>query len=1558
MVKCWPCCSSQNKVRSPVNEEVTHSLPPPSIPNTSSPTPFSESMKPIIQQLELLHPTEQIDQLIDSIDYLLQKIKASPGEESSSSIPLDSVVSNTRLGADVIDKISTQVENSKEVFAEMGNLALNGVKMVGEAHWVFLGLSVAAYALERCVTVRSNVSECMELLQKISLLAKDLKQFNELMPGESDRLGKAVQIVLEGAIMCCSYIGKGKISRYWSAAAAKDQLEKTKQSIIDIRASLDSAVGLQTLRQNTFRYDQSPFELLDFKPVGIQEKVEKVMELLDMEGSEPALAVVLCGFGGVGKSTLAASAIQSLNWSKLRANPDFKYCRVKINYETPDIESHINVLQQNIITAFGDRKIKVESSEEGRTKLQKVMENKFCFLYIDNVVDKEHLGRLLPKDLLWFTKSNMSKENSEEQKTKLRILVTSREKNLKPKFNINCKEYEVHAFPDKAAELLLRETILQSQGQFSLDFDERSLITSVARACRGVPLILSVFGNHLRAEREERSYREALEALRQGNLDSFTDEDISGKLFFVYDKIRDEEEKDAFLDICKYFYGWEWNLVGNIVDPSRLESLYRRMLINKSDSGEVIVHDILRLMGEKKAEQTRISNYEEFSEVFEDGEGKLKTNKDVKGISLGSEKLLRTIESRHLDAVCQSLRVLMLRDWVMIDGLPCKKAFKNLRYLSVGDLNDFPFEDAFKLQKLTVFINSSKGGMNLHRLPRSLKVISHEVADPDCRSFEILPLQSLSSLENFMVKGRKSVKLPEELHLPSSLENLQFNCCSQLPKEFINLTALERLSMDNCDLESLPQGFGKLKKLKYLSVQHCTNLTSLPGELGLLSSMISLRLNGCTLLEKLPVDLGELSAIEELSMGECRNLRELPQGFGGLSSLHKLDLTGCISLQRLPESFGKLPIQSLNLQSLTNLDELPESTGNMPCLTQLKLISCNALTTLPNSFVQLSCLETLEIEDCHKLVALPRDFGQLSSLKEMTVRRCSKLEELPDGFQALPALMTFTLIDCRCLLNLPAGFGELVCLENLWLRGLPISNLPDGFGKLKRLEMLDLRFCRNIERLPDDFGSLASLTLLCFRSCTNLDGREMEKIVKLKLCYLVVIGKSPKLIERWEEMREQEEYPLVVLGGSSDIEEECRAAKVGLLGARCIELDSATQQLVERSTSILFEVDTIVAVIALPVHLEDHHHRLTERLVGMAMEKAKTGSAGRLRIVYVKQVKRKGETTEKEEQEEKACFRHILMSAPKGSYAIPSNDSRCHRLITFTLFRRRLFDAKKLVCRMLKMRVDYKGNKILELSDFIGEDDISGQSLHSSDVQDDIAGDEENENSNSIGEFIECICAGKLPGTAELSQSPPKESMFTEFLQILKKNKADHLIDSKRNKVELDQLKGNVVGIFICDQNTPEYTKLQQIYKEVRDKGLNFEVLWIPPEKFHGIGIYTRALQKMIWKALPNPNLVKLENTDPHFIIFDEEGSIGNLHALSPMMIWGAEAYPFSKSKINEIVSTIQSKFSLNFLFHKINLDLADVNPRFGKALAKNLKKIKIRLAGVKNIKFAGKIGW
>ncbi|GLJ51833.1 hypothetical protein SUGI_1101130 [Cryptomeria japonica] len=348
---------------------------------------------------------------------------------------------------------------------------------------------------------------------------------------------------------------------------------------------------------------------------------------------------------------------------------------------------------------------------------------------------------------------------------------------------------------------------------------------------------------------------------------------------------------------------------------------------------------------------------------------------------------------------------------------------------------------------------------------------------------------------------------------------------------------------------------------------------------------------------------------------------------------------------------------------------------------------------------------------------------------------------------------------------------------------------------------------------------------------------------------------------------------------------------------------------------MLFEdvEDMTVALIALPLHMEFNHHQLIQRFVGVAMEKAKTTSKrGRLRIVYVKRVKQKGETTEHEREEEE-CFRQILKSMPIGSCAIPSTDRRRHRLITYLFFNSGGYRAdNKLACCMVNVGVDDKDHKFVKFEDLFGEDDISGEAIQSSESL-----DKEDIISNRIGNFIESICSGKFSGT----DGPLNESRFTEFLRILKENSAGHLIDSKLNLVQLDHLKSNVVGIFISDLiNMPEYIKLEQIYKELKSGGKNFEMIWIPSLKneFYGLGTYTRAIQKMSWMVFPNPNIVGVESKNPHCIIFDQEGRIANQDALSAMMSWGVEAFPFTRTRINQIVSTTHTESSLSFLFNKL----------------------------------------
>ncbi|KAH9295230.1 hypothetical protein KI387_038818, partial [Taxus chinensis] len=1046
---------------------------------------------------------------------------------------------------------------------------------------------------------------------------------------------------------------------YFTTETMEAQLRKTSESINEIMISLNLHTNIYTARNVGQHPEESPLDLLDFIPEGIEEQEAKVKELLDMEGSIPVVAIVLCGIGGVGKSTLALSVIKGLKWT----STDFIFCRVIIDNKTPDKRAHIVNLQQDILYSFTQINVKLKNPSEGRAQLRKAMENKCCFLFIDNVCDIDYVKQLLPK----LSPAEQSDEmalplTQPKQKSRLRILITSREPNLRLALDINSKgykEYRVNSLHLDAARSILQKEILKDGGKINEHFhDEADLMEEVAKACEGIPLLLSRFGNHLRLERVKESYEKALEALREMKVDAYgigEEELLSKTLFFLYDAMKDNKAQEAFLDICTYFHGHKWDIVGYIVGMSELEALCSRMLVTRTHSDTVIVHDILRVMGEEKAKGTRITNCEELSDVLED-KSQLKS---VKGLSILNEKSSTTLQSADLNAMHSSLRVLHIGDGVRIDGPPCEKPFNNLKYLRLGNVAEFPFKEASQLENLTVFLNASKPGMDLSQLPLSLRLLHYQVPDDlDCDCFARLPVGNLTSLEWLLVRSQKPVKLPEAFELPSSLKNLDLSNCKHVPKTFSHLTALEHLILNNCDMESLPQGFGKLIKLKHLSMESCTNLTSLSEAVGALNY---LSVEGCTRLEKLPDNLGNLSALEELNMRDCQNLRSLPEDLSGLCSMQKLDLTGCINLRNLPGSFSRFPLRSLTFESLLSLEELPDS------------------------FIQLTMLEALRIVSCNKLCSLPKDFYQLSCLKEMTVENCPCLKKLPDGFESLPALKILSLTDCSILMNLPNGFGELPCLEKLRLENLPLSRLPDGFGRLRSLKALWILNCNILETLSDEFEKLVSLTKLKVRFCPTLEATAMERILKLQNCFLLDIEGSAKLVEQWKEMQQEEQhyYPMVVITSNTlDIEEWRCAATVCL----CKLLNVGRDELIERF-SLKTDNDTTLAVIHLPIRMSMHQQRLLQRLVDMVKEKAMADSSGKLQVICVRNVESDGQMRNEGQDEESNGKK--LSWLPKELLFIPSTDTRLVSLFQFLFFH--VFDYladDKLGCFMAKMQAE------------------------------------------------------------------------------------------------------------------------------------------------------------------------------------------------------------------------------------------------------------------------------
>ncbi|XP_059068918.1 uncharacterized protein LOC131046284 [Cryptomeria japonica] len=807
------------------------------------------------------------------------------------------------------------------------------------------------------------------------------------------------------------------------------------------------------------------------------------------------------------------------------------------------------------------------------------------------------------------------------------------------------------------------------------------------------------------------------------------------------------------------------------------------------------------------------------------------------------------------------------------------------------------------------------------QLPRSLRGIVYEVPHSVCE-FAAVPLENMKTLESFEVQSSKPVKLPEGFKLPASVERLTLTRCRKLPETFSHLTNAEFLDLSNCHFESLPQGFGRLASLKYLYMKYCPSLKYLSEGFGSLCSLTELSVEGCTRLENLSAHFGRLTALQKLWMGECESLRTLPEDFGGLSSLQYLDIRGCIGLERLPESFSRLSINSLDLESLPSLDELPQSIGNMPSLTRLMIKSCNSLTTLPNSLVQLKMLKNLTIDSCNKLAALPKDFGHLTSLTHMTVDNCPALKELPDGFHALPVLKILELKRCKDLVSLSPDLGQLNCLEELYILRLPLSSLPKGFSNLKSLRKLAIVTGFKLETLPDDIENLVSLRRLTLCLCPILDGITMERIVKLQNCYYVDIGSSPKLIQRWEEMQNKEEYPIVVWTKSLKREVDLdwqRATRVALFSLNCKELNGTGDELIDRS-SIVINVDTTVAVISLPFHLQSHHEVPLKNMCELARRRSTTACSGQLQVIIcLKGFELEGQRVSAEKEEE--SIEKALKWLPEGSCAIPVSDIR-RRFLVKDVFFEYYSEESGPACFIADVRVQSNGQTVFVDGERMGQDDASEklkQNFHKSKSE-----EEENESPDELQECLKLLCNNEEGESERSIQSPQlaEINMLKMFAQALKKKGIHHFLDRNMEEyVHINQLEGKDVCFIICDLSTVEHTKIQQFCKDLQSFNCEGVLIVLSSNEKHGIGTYMRTCGYMSLAALLNPVITQgIKEANANFILLNREGKIISRAPLSLVMSWDIKAYPFGKSEVGKIISKLHDKSTLEFLLEDMDI--------------------------------------
>lgn len=101
---------------------------------------------------------------------------------------------------------------SQDAVKTVGNITSIVMKGVGDSYWVIIGLSLAAYAVEKHLSVGSTEKECREILLNILQLANDVKRVSDV----NEMLSNAVGTIVEGAVIFSDYMDlkRGKNCRY------------------------------------------------------------------------------------------------------------------------------------------------------------------------------------------------------------------------------------------------------------------------------------------------------------------------------------------------------------------------------------------------------------------------------------------------------------------------------------------------------------------------------------------------------------------------------------------------------------------------------------------------------------------------------------------------------------------------------------------------------------------------------------------------------------------------------------------------------------------------------------------------------------------------------------------------------------------------------------------------------------------------------------------------------------------------------------------------------------------------------------------------------------------------------------------------------------------------------------------------------------------------------------------------------------------------------------------------------------------------------------------------
>ncbi|XP_059074568.1 uncharacterized protein LOC131075899 isoform X3 [Cryptomeria japonica] len=641
---------------------------------------------------------------------------------------------------------------------------------MGKAHWATAGLLVVAAVIHNIETAKRVNKECLELLASINTVGKTLSRFSKLqvIPDEmKSTVTEAKTVIAKSAACCLSIIHSPILHKFIFSSKNEEQISSCAKRLEKLQHDLsfqlifaDYTERHELKKKKTLNEDEiislptsphgggnqpdgktkdkrrtcfSRFDVICKKdgkrrtcngilhrickkdgqrpgsehPSGKSSDAEKdsavkIEEMLSLDSKEPAIAVFICGPWRTGKSRVADKVCSKLQRQLSKKN--WKQIKIKItevdtaeegsvsNLDlVPGVRSKFLAKLQQTGNQKGTENIKeIESDNEWQKVVSRNLRDKSLkvFIYIDNVPSAEFLKKILPKKI--------------SEGNQMRLLVTIVDKNV-----ASATEGSVFR---KQLYVIRSLSYNQSLNFFAKKLPKEKTHTLVLRViikiCEGYKTQMKMVRNYLmKYFGDDESFGRLTEWIK-------TEEPKFPKLM---DYLSCEEQfnhqsaaiKEALLDICSFFSGWEWNKTACILDKDVLDKLKQLEMV-KRESNKVCVPDKVMTYCLSRGKGTRITSATDLYAV--PAEGKFHS---IKGIWLVQNKCPIRISSQKLDEM-PNLRVLALGDWTIVEG-DCKKNFSNLRYFQAGRVEHLPFNIS-QLDNIRFMDNNSDRKMGISTL--------------------------------------------------------------------------------------------------------------------------------------------------------------------------------------------------------------------------------------------------------------------------------------------------------------------------------------------------------------------------------------------------------------------------------------------------------------------------------------------------------------------------------------------------------------------------------------------------------------------------------------------------------------------------------------------------------------------------------------------------------------------------------------------------------------------------------------------------------------------------